>query len=61
MGVTQRIKMYFHVVYGSDRRRYGGAGRNSLVVTGLSEGIDLLEWRALGYHFFFMSKSVHLI
>ena len=21
--------MYFHVVYGGDRRRYGGAGRNS--------------------------------
>jgi len=21
--------MYFHDVYGSDRRRYGGAGRNS--------------------------------
>jgi len=25
---TGRIKMYFHVVYGGDRRRYGGTGRN---------------------------------
>jgi len=22
--------MYFHIVYGGARRRYGGAGRNSL-------------------------------
>jgi len=26
---TRKIKMYFHVVYGGGRRRYGGAGRNS--------------------------------
>jgi len=25
--------MYFHVVYGGGRRRYGGAGRNSLSQT----------------------------
>jgi len=25
--------MYFHVVYGGKRRRYGGAGRNSLIIT----------------------------
>jgi len=24
-GDTKRIKMYFHVVYGGGRRRYGGA------------------------------------
>jgi len=30
-GDTKRIKMYFHVVYGGGRRRYGGVGRNSRV------------------------------
>jgi len=28
-GDTRMIKMYFHVVHGGDRRRYGGARRNS--------------------------------
>jgi len=27
---TRRIQMYFHIVYGGARIRYGGAGRNSL-------------------------------
>jgi len=30
-GDTRRIKMYFYVVYGDAKRRYGGAGRNSLI------------------------------
>jgi len=25
------IKVYFHIVYGGGRRRYGGTGRNSLI------------------------------
>jgi len=31
-GRQKRIKMYFHDVYGGGRRRYGGAGRNSLEI-----------------------------
>jgi len=30
MEVAQGIKMYFHVLYGGERRRYGGVRRNSL-------------------------------
>jgi len=29
VGDTRKKKMYFHVVYGGGRRRYGGAGKNS--------------------------------
>jgi len=39
---TRRIKMYFHVVYGGGRRRYGGAGRNSLKSSLLSHEVPSL-------------------
>jgi len=45
--------MYFHVVYGGARRRYGGAGRNSpknnaiLLVVWVGPGYLRIGWRQL--------------
>jgi len=41
------IKIYFHVVYRSGRKRYGGAGRNSL----------LYKYMSWAYIFFLLSFS----
>jgi len=36
-GLQKMIKMYFHIVYGGAKRRYGGAGRNNLITWTLAE------------------------